>query len=66
MKAHAKHLLMCAPMLIVGLILIAGGAGVGLLVPLVACVLMMGMMMGAMGDGHSGHQAGPEPKDPTS
>jgi hypothetical protein len=51
MKSHLKHLLMCAPMLVVGLVLIAGGASIGLLVPLIACVVMMALMMGSMGHG---------------
>jgi hypothetical protein len=53
MKSHLMHLLMCAPMLIVGLLLLVGGSGFGSLLPLIACVLMMGLMMSAMG-GHSG------------
>lgn len=51
MKGHLKHLLMCAPMLVVGLVFILGGAGVGILLPLVACVVMMALMMGAMDHG---------------
>lgn len=57
MKRHLKHLLMCAPMLVIGLVLLAGGAGVGALLPLVACMLMMTLMMNAMGD-HSGPDSG--------
>ena len=49
MRGHLKHLLMCAPMLVVGLVLIAGGAGAGLLIPLLACTVMMAVMMGSMG-----------------
>ena len=60
MKGHLKHLLMCAPMLIVGLALIAGGAGVGILIPLIACTVMMALMMGSMGDDHRGQGRGPE------
>lgn len=51
LKHHAKHLLMCAPMLVVGAVLIAGGAGFGVLIPLVACTLMMAVMMNGMGHG---------------
>ena len=58
MKGHLKHLLMCAPMLVVGLVLIAGGAGWGLLVPLIACTLMMAVMMGSMDGG--GQNPGPK------
>ena len=60
MKGHLKHLLMCAPMLLVGLVLIAGGASIGLLIPLVACTVMVAWMMGSMGDDHRGHGSGPE------
>lgn len=60
MKHHAKHLLMCAPMLLVGLVLIAGGAGAGVLIGMVACVLMMGMMMGGMGDDRKDQGSGPK------
>ncbi len=46
LKHHAMHLLMCAPMLVVALLLIATGASVASLVPVIGCMLMMGMMMG--------------------
>ena len=50
MKEHAKHLLMCAPMIVVGIILIATGSSIGILIPLVACTAMMWAMM-SMGGG---------------
>ena len=50
MKEHAKHLLMCAPMIVVGIILIATGSSIGILVPLLACTAMMWAMM-SMGGG---------------
>ena len=56
MKDHLKHLLMCAPMPLVGLVLIAGGAGAGILIPLIASTVMMGPM--GNGDRHS--DSGPE------
>lgn len=46
MKHHLGHLLMCAPMLLIAGIAIAGGASVAFLLPVFACMLMMGMMMG--------------------
>jgi hypothetical protein len=49
MKGHLKHLAMCAPMLIVVAVLLATGTGLAVLVPVAACVLMMGVMMTAMG-----------------
>ena len=55
MRRHAKHLLMCSPMILVTVILLASGAGVGVLVPLIACMAMMAFMMGGMGhDGAAG------------
>ena len=51
LKRHAMHIAMCAPMLILGAILIATGSSLGILIPLAACVVMMGLMMGAMGKG---------------
>jgi hypothetical protein len=54
----AKHLLMCAPMILVVGILLATGSGIGILLPLAACMLMMGvmmaMMMGGMRQGGGG------------
>ena len=56
LKHHAMHLLMCAPMLVIGIALIASGSGVGVLLPLAACMLMMSVMMGGMhGGSHEGH-----------
>jgi hypothetical protein len=49
MKGHLKHLAMCAPMLVLAGVLLATGTGVAILVPLAACVLMMGVMAAAMG-----------------
>lgn len=57
MKKHLGHLLMCAPMILVGVILLIGGAGIGAIVPVLACVLMMSLMMGAMD--HGGHDNRP-------
>jgi hypothetical protein len=56
LKQHGMHIAMCAPMVVVGGILLATGASVGVLVPIAGCVLMMALMMQAMshGDGQSG------------
>jgi hypothetical protein len=58
MKGHLKHLLMCSPMILVGFILIAGGANVLVaFLPVLGCVAMMWMMMrmaGGMGHHHGG------------
>ena len=58
MNGHFKHLLMCSPMILVGIILIAGGANVLVaFLPVLGCVLMMWMMMrmmGGMGGDHGG------------
>ena len=58
LKHHAMHIAMCAPMLVIGGVLIATGSSVGILIPLVGCVLMMGLMMQAMGQngGQSGNR----------
>jgi hypothetical protein len=58
LKHHAIHLLMCAPMLLIASIAIASGASVAFLLPAIACMVMMGAMMGGM---HGGHGEG-EPK----
>ena len=53
-KHFSKHLLMCAPMLVIAVVLLASGVGIVAILPVLACVLMMTLMMGAMGrgDGH--------------
>ena len=51
---HAKHVLMCAPMIILAAILLATGSGFGVLLALAGCMLMMALMMNAMGQG-GGH-----------
>jgi hypothetical protein len=48
LKHHAVHMLMCAPMLIVAVIAIASGATFATLIPVLGCVAMMTLMMGAM------------------
>ena len=57
MKRHLTHMAMCAPMLVIAIVLIIGGAGaLAVLVPVLGCVLMMAVMMRLMG-GH-GHAHG--------
>ena len=51
---HGKHLLMCAPMIIVAAVLLATGSGLAILIPLAGCMLMMALMMSAMGEGGGG------------
>ena len=49
MKAmKSSHVLICALLLVVGVGLLAGGVGAGAFLPLVACMLMMGVMMWMM------------------
>lgn len=58
MKGHLKHIAMCAPMLILAGVLLATGTGIAVLVPVAACVLMMGAMMAGMdmfARRHGGH-----------
>jgi len=51
LKHHAMHLLMCAPMIVIAIVLIARGGTVAGLLPVVGCVAMMWMMMSMMGGG---------------
>jgi hypothetical protein len=48
MKVHAKHLLMCAPMILVVAVLLATGSSLAVLIPAVGCMVMMGAMMALM------------------
>ena len=54
MKKHLGHLAMCAPMILIAAVLLATGSGVGILIPLAGCMLMMAVMMGGMD--HSDHE----------
>jgi len=56
MRHHLKHLLMCAPMIVLAGVLIATGSGAAVLVPVAMCTLMMVAMMSIMsgGGGHDG------------
>ena len=61
MQGHLKHLAMCSPMFIVAALLLLGGTNVVVaILPVVGCVLMMGMMMRMMGHG-VGHGHGHRP-----
>jgi hypothetical protein len=59
MKGHLMHIAMCVPMLIVVGVLLVTGTGIAVLVPVAACILMMGAMMAGMGvfasKRHGGH-----------
>ena len=44
----SSHMLLCAVLLVVGVVLLASGVGAAAFLPLVACVLMMGVMMWMM------------------
>ena len=56
MRHHLKHVLMCAPMIVLaGALLATGAVGLAVLLPVAMCVLMMAAMMSMMsGSGHSG------------
>lgn len=43
-----SHMLFCALLLVVGVVLFTGGVGAAVFLPLVACMLMMGVMMWMM------------------
>ena len=59
MKKHFGHIAMCAPMILVAAVLLASGSGVGILIPLLGCMLMMAVMMGGMD--HGGHDSRGKP-----
>ena len=44
----SSHMVLCAVALVVGVVLLASGVGVAAFLPLVACMLMMGVMMWMM------------------
>jgi len=64
MRKHLGHLAMCAPMIVIGAVLLASGAGFGAVIPLIACVLMMSLMMGGMGHGGHGRHTGHDKPGP--
>ena len=45
---QSSHMLLCAVLLVVGVVLVAGGVGAAAFLPLGACMLMMGVMMWMM------------------
>jgi hypothetical protein len=57
-NGHLKHLAMCAPMLVIAVVLLVSGAGVASVVPLLACAAMMVVMMRAMDAGRQHHRGG--------
>lgn len=65
MKRHLTHLAMCAPMLIIAVVLLANGASIASLLPFIACVGMMALMMMLMPGhqhGHGGHAPAENPE----
>lgn len=52
--SHWMMIACCVPMLLVAVVLLAGGAGVASLAPAVICVAMMGLMMAGMSRMHRG------------
>jgi predicted RND superfamily exporter protein len=58
MKGHMKHVAICGVFAAVAIVLAATGTSAAILIPVAACVLMMGGMMVAMGmfaNRHGGH-----------
>lgn len=51
-RGHWAMLLMCVPMLLVVGVLILGGASVILLIPAIACAILMALMMRGMDHDH--------------
>ena len=58
MRGHGIHVMwMCGAMVLVALVLVLATGSAGFLLPVIGCMLMMGVMMymmAAMG-GHGGH-----------
>jgi hypothetical protein len=50
---HSRLMMLacCAPMLLIGVLVALGGAGIGFLLVAVACTAMMAMMMGGISHG---------------
>ena len=44
----SSHMLLCAVLLVVGVVLFASGVGAAAFLPFAACMLMMGVMMWMM------------------
>jgi len=63
MKGHLKHLAMCAPMLVIAVVLLISGASIASLLPFVACVGMMWLMMMLM-PGHQRREGHAPSEDP--
>ena len=62
MKKMSTHMTLCVGLIVLGVVLVAAGAsGTFLLVPLLACVAMMGMMVWMMMGG-AGHGRGDDNK----
>ena len=49
MKGHWKHMAICGIFAAVAIVLVATGTSAAILIPVAACVVMMGVMMAAMG-----------------
>ena len=59
MKGHMKYMAICGVFAVVALVLVATGTSAAILLPVAACVLMMGVMMAAMGLFMSGRDRRP-------
>ena len=61
MKRHVGHLVMCAPMLVVAVLLLATGSPALSLLPLLGCVIGMWLMMRVMPGLHRHGHVSTEP-----
>ena len=54
---HSKHLMICAALVALGIVLVSTGASAFAFIPALGCALMMGMMIWMMvrPGGHGGH-----------
>jgi hypothetical protein len=58
MRGHLKHFAVCGVFAAVAVVLVATGTSVAILIPVVACVVMMGAMMAVMGMFAARHHGG--------
>jgi hypothetical protein len=58
MTGHLKHIAICGVFAAVAIVMVATGTSVAILIPVAACVVMMGVMMAAMGKFAARHHGG--------
>jgi hypothetical protein len=58
MRGHLKHMAICGVFAAIAIGLVATGTSVAILIPVIACVVMMGAMMALMGVFAARHHGG--------